>query len=117
MSVTQCKIDWRICFFIMRVTPGANAWKKVEGVIGVRRISQKLGNVMLSSCVTPACMNALETMALTEKQQEKVQVCENNVVRRTVGVKRADTRRTGELKVEVGVKERFKKNLARSKLK
>ena len=29
------------------------------------------GNV-LSSCVTPAYMNALETMALTEKLQKKV---------------------------------------------
>ena len=31
---------------------------------------------VLSSCVTPAYMNALKTMALIEKQQEKVQVCE-----------------------------------------
>ena len=30
------------------------------------------------SCVTPAYMNILETMALTEKQQDKVQVCERN---------------------------------------
>ena len=32
---------------------------------------------MLSSCITPTYMNALEPMALTEKQQEKFQVCEN----------------------------------------
>ena len=31
---------------------------------------------MLSSCATPVYMNALETMVLTEKQQEKVQICE-----------------------------------------
>ena len=31
---------------------------------------------MLSSYVTPAYMNAVEAMTLTEKQQEKVQVCE-----------------------------------------
>ena len=31
---------------------------------------------MLSPCVTPAYVNAVETMALTEKQQEKVQICE-----------------------------------------
>ena len=35
---------------------------------------KRKGNV-LSSCVTPKYMNALETMALTEKQQ-KVKVCE-----------------------------------------
>ena len=43
-------------------------------------------------------------MALTEAQWEKVQVCETNLVRRIVGVKRADKRRTDELRVEVGVK-------------
>ena len=72
---------------------------------------------MLSSCVTPAYMNALDTMALTEKQQEKVPVCENNLVRRTVGAKGADMRRMDKLKVEVGVKESVKNILARSKLK
>ena len=36
---------------------------------------------------TTANMYCLDTMALTEKQQEKVQVCENNLVRRIVGLK------------------------------
>ena len=50
-------------------------------------------------------------MALTVKQ-EKVQVCETNLVRRIVGVKRTDKRRMDELRVEVGVKENLKKKLA-----
>ena len=50
-------------------------------------------------------------MRLTEKQ-EKVQVCETNLVRRIIGVKRADKRRTDEL----GVEENIKKKLARSSL-
>ena len=33
-------------------------------------------------------MNALETMAVTEKQPEKDQVCEHNLVRIIVGIKR-----------------------------
>ena len=49
-------------------------------------------------------MNALETLTLTEKQQEKVQVCEDNLVNRILCVKRADERRTDELRVEAGVK-------------
>jgi len=53
-------------------------------------------------------MNALNTIALIEKQQ-KVQVCKNNMVRRIVGVKRVDERRMDELRVEVGMKESFKK--------
>ena len=39
--------------------------------MGDRRISRKLKGNVLSSY-----MNALETMGLIEKQQEKVQVCE-----------------------------------------
>ena len=75
----------------MRITAGANAWRKVEVVMGDRRISRKLTGNVLSSCVTPAYTNGLETMALTEKQQEKVQVCKkNNLVNIIVGIKRAD---------------------------
>ena len=58
------------------ISAGANAWRKVEGLMGYRRISRKRKGNMLSSCVTPAYLNALQTMALTEKQQEKVQVYE-----------------------------------------
>ena len=43
--------------------------------MGDRRISRKRKGNVLSSCVTPAYTNALETMALTEKQQ-KVQDCD-----------------------------------------
>ena len=37
-------------------------------------------------------------MALTERQQQRLQVCENNWVRRIVGVKRVDRRRMDELR-------------------
>ena len=36
--------------------------------MGNRRISRQLNGNVRSSCVTPAYMNGLETMALTEKQ-------------------------------------------------
>ena len=58
----------------MKISAGANAWRKVDGVMGDRRVSRKRKGNVLSSCVTPAHMNALETMALTEKQQEKIQI-------------------------------------------
>ena len=59
----------------------------------------------------------LETIALTEKQQEKVQVCENNWLGRIAGVKTVDKRRMDELRVEVGGKESFKKKLVRTMVK
>ena len=69
-------------------------------MLGDRCISRKPKTNVFISCVTPAYMNALEPMTLTEKQQEKVHVCENNLVRRIDGVKRADKRRIDELEVE-----------------
>ena len=85
----------------MWVTAGAVAWRKVERVTGDRRISCKL-KTLCSARVLPG--HAPGTMALTEKQHEKVHVCETNLVRRIVGDKRADKRRMDELRVDVGVK-------------
>ena len=49
--------------------------KSIEGVMANKRISRKLIGKVLSSCVSQVYTKALETMALIEKQQEKVQVC------------------------------------------
>ena len=73
--------------------------------MGDRHISQKLKGKVLNSCITPAYLYGLETMAMTEKQQQRLQVCENNWVRRIAGVKRINKRRMEELREEVGVKE------------
>ena len=65
--------------------------------MGDIRIYQTLtGNILLNSYITPAY--GLETMATTQQQQEKLQVCENNWVRRIAGVTRIDKRRMGELR-------------------
>ena len=60
-----------------------------------RKISKKLKGKVLRTCVTPACLYGLETVALTEQQQQKLQVCENNWVRRitrTEGGQKKDER-------------------------
>ena len=55
-------------------------------------------------------------MSQTKKQEEKVQVCENNLVRRIMAVKRVYKRRTDELRVVIVVKENVKTKLAKSSL-
>ena len=48
---------------MMKFTAGANAWRKVERVMGDIRMSRKRkGNIMFRSCVTPVYMNVLEPM-------------------------------------------------------
>ena len=84
-----------------RIQVCANARRRVEGVMANRKVSIKLKRKVLLSCVTPANLHGLETVALIERQQ-RLQVC-NNCVRRIVGVKRVDRRRMDELREEIGV--------------
>ena len=53
--------------------------------MGDRRISPKRKGTVVSSYVIPAYMNALEAMALTETQLEKVQVCEKERGKNNLG--------------------------------
>ena len=93
------------------VQAGASARRKVEGVMVDRHISRKLKGNGLNSCIVPAYLYSLETMAMTEKQQEGLQVCENNCVRRIAGVKIINKRRMEELREEVGVRESLTRKL------
>ena len=49
-----------------RVQAGANAWRTVEGVMADRRISKRLKDKVISTCVTPASLYRTETLALTD---------------------------------------------------
>ena len=99
-----------------RVQAGANAWRAVEGVMADRRISKRLKGKVMSTCVTPACMYGTETLALTELQQHRLQVCENNWVRKIARVTRADRRRMLELREETGVQWSLTERQVRSRL-
>ena len=96
---------------------GANAWRKVEGVMLDRNISKKLKGKGLRTCVTPACLYGLEIVALTEQQQQKLQVCENNWVWGITRTKRVDRRRMNDLRKEVGMQCSLTGRLVRSRMR
>ena len=81
-----------------------------------RRISKRLKGKVMSTCVTPACLYGTETLALTELQQQRLQVCENNWVRKIARVTRADRRRMVALREETGVQRSLTERLVRSRL-
>ena len=60
----------------------------VEGVMMDRKISRKLKGKVMDSCVVPANTYGWETLALSELQQHKLQLCANNWIRRIAGVKK-----------------------------
>ena len=86
-----------------RIQAGANAWRNVEGVMMDRKISRKLKGKVLNSCVVPASTYGLDTLALSELHQHKLQVCEN-WIRRIAGVRIVERRRMKDLREEVGTK-------------
>ena len=88
----------------MSDTTGANAWGKIERVMLDRKILKKLKRKVLKACVTPACLYGLVTVALTEQQQQ-LQICENNWVRRITRTKRVDKRRMNDLRKEDGMQQ------------
>ena len=100
-----------------RVQAGANAWRQVEGVKSDRYISKKLIGKVLGACVIPAMLYGLETLPVSEKHQHRLQVCENNWVRRIAGLKRVYRRRMDELREEVGIQKCLMGRLVKSRLK
>ena len=86
-----------------RAQTGANAWRAVEGVMADRRISKIPKGMVMSTSGTPPCLYGTETLAMTELQQQRLQVCENNWARIIARVTRAGRRRIVELREATGV--------------
>ena len=69
-----------------------NSWRAVDGVMADQRISKRLKSKVMSTCVTPSCLYGTETLALTELQQQRLQVCENSWVRKQLGTKNSKSK-------------------------
>ena len=83
----------------------------------MKKKNVKLKGKVLRVYVTPACLYCLETVALTEQQQQKLQVCENNWVRRVTRTKRVDKRRMNILRKEVGMQCNLTGRLVRCRMR
>ena len=81
-----------------------------------RRISKRLMDKVMSTCVTPACLYGTETLAMSEREQQRLHVDENNWVRKITRVTRADMRRMVELMEETGVERNLTERLVSSRL-
>ena len=83
---------------------GAATWKRVEGIVWDRKLKKHLKGKVLKTCVVPACIYGLGTLALTERQEEKMQIAENNWVRRICKITQEDRRKVKELREEIDIK-------------
>ena len=99
-----------------KVQAGAAAWRRVKGILWDRKLKKQLKGKVLEACVVPACLYALGTLALT-KRQEKIQIAENNWVRRICKVTKEDRRKMEELREEIGMKKHLKMKVAGSRMR
>ncbi len=88
-----------------------------RGGNGGQKDFQKTEGKVLDSCVVPASTYGLETLALSELHQHRLQVCENNWIRRIARVKRVERRRMKDLREEVGAKACIVGKIVKSRMK
>ena len=72
---------------------GWNRWRKASGVIFDRRLPAKVKGKVYSSVVRPVMVYGLETVAITKKQVEEIEVAE--VGRRMMEMELSGKRRRG----------------------
>ena len=65
----------------------AGAWRRVEGIMWDRKLKKQLKGKVLEACVVSACIYGMGTLA---ERQEKIQIAENNWVRRICKVTQED---------------------------
>ena len=63
-----------------RVQAEWNGWRKVSGIICDRRLPARLKGKVYSSVVRPATVYGLETVAVTKKQVEEMEVAETKML-------------------------------------
>ena len=69
---------------------GWNGWRKVSRVICDSKLSARVKGKVYSSVVRPAMVYGLETVAVTKKQVEAMEVAEIKMLRFALGVTRKD---------------------------
>ena len=86
-----------------RVQAGWNEWRRVSGVICDKRLPARVKGKVYSSVVRPAMVYGLETVAVTKKQVEEMEVAEMKMLRFAMGVTRKDKIRNEHIRSTVKV--------------
>ena len=86
-----------------RVQAGWNGWRRVLGVICDSRLPARVKGKVYSSVVRPAMVYGLETVAVTKKQVEEMEVAETKMLRFAMGVTRKDKIRNEHIRSTIKI--------------
>ncbi|KAK3562732.1 hypothetical protein QTP86_005733 [Hemibagrus guttatus] len=73
-----------------RVQAGWNGWRKMLGVLCVRKISARIKRKVYRTVVRLAMLYGLETVSLRKRQESELEVAELKMLRFSLGVTRSD---------------------------
>ena len=99
-----------------RVQAGWNGWKRVSGVICDKRLPARVKGKVYSSVVRPAMVYGLETVAVTKKQVQEMEVAEMKMLRFAMGVTRKDKIKNEHIRSAVKV-ERLEMKMREGRLR
>ena len=99
-----------------RVQEGWYRWRRVSGVICDRRLPARVKGKVYSSVVRPAMVYGLETVAVTKKQVEEMEVAEIKMLRFAMGVTRKNKTRNEHIRSTVKV-ERLEMKMREGRLR
>ena len=88
-----------------RVQAGWNGWRRVSGVICDKRLPARVKGKVYSSVVRPAMVYGFETVAVTKKQVEEMEIAEMKMLRFAMGVTRKDKIRNKYIRSAVKVEQ------------
>ena len=88
-----------------RVQAEWNGWRRVSEVICNKRLSARVKGKVYSSVIRPAMVYGLETVAVTKKQVEEMEVAEMKMLRFAMGVTRKDKIRNEHIRSTVKVEQ------------
>ena len=83
-----------------RVQAGWNGWRRMSGVICNRRVPPRVKGKVYKVAVRSTMLYGLETVALTKRQEAKMEVAELKMLRFSLGVTRMDKIRNDKIRNE-----------------
>ena len=73
-----------------RIQSGWYSWRKITGVLCDKRVPEKVKGKMYKTIARPAMLYGMETVAMTKRQERKMEVAEMKMLRFSLGVTKGE---------------------------
>ena len=85
-----------------RIQSGWYSWRKITGMIYDKNVPENAKGKMYKAIVRPTMLYDIGAVAMTKRQEGKMEIAEIKMLRFSVGVTRLDRLRNEEIRVRIG---------------